>query len=171
MSINFLYYQLTPDIFFKFTTFDQLSCTNKKDKWAIRLLQHGINLVYANVAVFRSFFYCQSHFKVYRYSYLCFLSIHIGFFPLSDFIKGALIRRLLAQSHGSCTPAAVCRSPTHCLRCSERSDYGYKGVSLCILRVVTYKLLHLFFGAVLLALSCREVMAHPPYSSAQKERI
>ena len=33
------------------------------------------------------------------------------------------------------------RSPTHCLRRFERSDYGYKGVSLCILRVVAHKLL------------------------------
>ena len=43
------------------------------------------------------------------------------------------------------------RSPTHCLRRFERSDYGYKGVSLCILRVVAHKLLHLFHGAVLVA--------------------
>ena len=30
---------------------------------------------------------------------------------------------------------------THYLRRFERSDYGYKGVSLCILRVVAHKLL------------------------------
>ena len=30
--------------------------------------------------------------------------------------KWALIGRLLAQPHGSFTPPAVCRSPTHCLR-------------------------------------------------------
>ena len=65
--------------------------------------------------------------------------------------KGALIGRLLAQPHGTFTPPAVCRSPTHCLRRFERSDCGYKGVSLCILRVVANKPLHLFSGAVLIA--------------------
>ena len=65
--------------------------------------------------------------------------------------KGAIIGRLLAQPHGTFTPPAVCRSPTHCLRRFERSDCGYKGVSLCILRVVANKPLHLFSGAVLIA--------------------
>ena len=58
---------------------------------------------------------------------------------------------LLNQSHGNFTPARFSRSPTHCLRRFERSDCGYKGVSLCILRVVAHKLLHLFSGAVLVA--------------------
>ena len=47
---------------------------------------------------------------------------------------------MLAQPHGSFTPAWFSCSPTHCLRRFERSDCGCKGVSLCILRVVARKL-------------------------------
>lgn len=47
--------------------------------------------------------------------------------------KRAFIRRLVAKLHGNFTPPAICRSPTHCLRRFERSDYGDKGVSLSFL--------------------------------------
>lgn len=52
----------------------------------------------------------------------------------------------MAQLHGNITLSTFCRNPTHCLRRFQRSDCGYKGVSLCILRVVADRLLYLFSG-------------------------
>lgn len=69
----------------------------------------------------------------------------------------ALIGRLLAQPHGSFTPAWFSCSPTHCLRRFERSDYGCKGVSLCILHVVACGLLYPPCGAGV----CRSVIGVP----------
>ena len=60
---------------------------------------------------------------------------------------------MLAQPHGSFTPAWFSCSPTHCLRRFERSDCGCKGVSLCILRVVARKLPARFAASVFVARS------------------
>ena len=86
----------------------------------------------------------------------------IGFFPFQIFIKKSFNQTIVSCNlTGSFTPARFSRSPTHCLRRFERSDYGYKGVSLCILRVVAHKLLHLFHGAVLVAHSLWESHGAP----------
>ena len=61
------------------------------------------------------------------------------------------IGRLLAQLHGNITLSTFCRNPTHCLRRFQRSDCGYKGVSLSHLYVIAYKLPYLFYGLILFA--------------------
>jgi hypothetical protein len=60
---------------------------------------------------------------------------------------------LVAQLHESLTLSAVCRNPTHCLRRFQRSDCGYKGVSLSHLYVFARKLPHLLCHLILFALS------------------
>ena len=59
--------------------------------------------------------------------------------------------RLLAQLHGTFTPAWFSHGHARCLRRFERSDYDGKGVSLSCLYVVTRKLPHLLYGPVFFA--------------------
>ncbi len=56
--------------------------------------------------------------------------------------------RLLAQLHGTFTPAWFSHGHARCLRRFERSDYDGKGVSLSCLHVVARKLPHLLYGPV-----------------------
>ena len=56
--------------------------------------------------------------------------------------------RLLAQLHGTFTPAWFSHGHARCLRRFERSDYDGKGVSLSCLYVVARKLPHLLYGPV-----------------------
>ena len=59
--------------------------------------------------------------------------------------------RLLAQLHGTFTPAWFSHGHARCLRRFERSDYDGKGVSLSCLHVVARKLPHLLYGPVFFA--------------------
>ena len=61
------------------------------------------------------------------------------------------IGRLLAQLHGSFTLSTFCRNPTHCLRRFQRSDCGYRGVSLSHSYIIAHKLPYLFCGLILFA--------------------
>lgn len=57
----------------------------------------------------------------------------------------------MAQLHGNFTLSTFCRNPTHCLRRFQRSDCGYKGVSLSHLYIIAYKLPYLFCSLILFA--------------------
>ena len=86
---------------------------------------------------------------------VCFFNIFSCFIIPSQMIIFAIVqqnKRLLGlwdTPHSSSTgisPPSISLGPTHCLRRSERSDYGYKGVP-DLLRVVAHALPGAFCGA------------------------